>query len=63
MPPGEHLHLHWHIWEPKLSDQELDRLVDFIGALTDQSFLPAIPPALPSGLPLPAELNLHGERS
>jgi len=63
VPPGEHLHLHWHIWEPKLSDQELDRLVDFIGALTDQSFLPAIPPALPSGLPLPAELNLHGERS
>jgi len=63
VPPGEHLQLHWHIWEPKLSDRELDRLVDFIGALTDESFLPATPSALPSGLPLPAELNLHGESS
>ncbi|MFO1466169.1 MAG: cytochrome c peroxidase [Steroidobacteraceae bacterium] len=63
VPPGEHLQLHWHIWEPKLSDHELDRLVDFIGALSDESFLPATPDALPSGLPLPAELKRDGEHS
>lgn len=61
IPRGENLHVHWHIWEPKLSDQELDRLVDFIGTLTDQSFLPQTPAALPSGLPLPLELTRVGE--
>lgn len=53
VPRGEHLLLHWHIWEPRLSDQELDRLVDFLGALTDESFRPAAPAAVPSGLPVP----------
>ncbi len=53
VPAGEKLRLHWHIWEPKLADQELDRLVDFLGALTDESFRPAIPTAVPSGLPVP----------
>lgn len=61
VPAGEHLTLHWHIWEPKLSAAELDRLVDFIGALTDESFLPTTPAALPSGLPLPHE-STSGER-
>lgn len=42
--------LHWHIWEPKLTDNELDRLVDFMQALTDESFTPAIPERVPSGL-------------
>jgi cytochrome c peroxidase len=42
--------LHWHIWEPKLTDAELDRLVDFMQALTDESFTPAIPDRVPSGL-------------
>lgn len=53
VPPGEQLRLHWHIWEPKLSDQELDRLVDFLGTLTDESFRPATPSAVPSGLAVP----------
>jgi cytochrome c peroxidase len=53
VPRGEHLRIHWHIWEPRLSDQELDRLVDFLGALTDESFRPAIPAVVPSGLPVP----------
>lgn len=52
VPEGETLSIHWHIWEPKLSDNELDRLVDFLGTLTDQSFMPVIPEAVPSGLPL-----------
>ena len=50
--PGNDLYLHWHIWEPQLSEQELDRLVDFLGALTDESFLPATPRRVPSGLPV-----------
>ena len=62
VPKGENLRLHWHIWEPQLSGVELDRLVDFIGALTDESFLPTTPAALPSGLPLPLGSTL-GEHS
>jgi cytochrome c peroxidase len=50
VPQGEDLKLHWHIWDPQLSDDELDRLVDFLGALTDQAFMPEIPARLPSGL-------------
>jgi len=46
------LTLHWHIWDPKLSDHELDRLVDFLLTLDDESFTPRIPDVLPSGLPI-----------
>ncbi|HSB96350.1 MAG TPA: cytochrome c peroxidase, partial [Spongiibacteraceae bacterium] len=53
VPPGEKLTIHWHIWEPNLSAREIDRLVDFLGALTDESFKPERPRALPSGLPVP----------
>jgi cytochrome c peroxidase len=42
--------VHWHIWEPDLSDDELDRLVDFLATLTDERFKPQIPPNVPSGL-------------
>ena len=50
VPKGEDLRLHWHIWNPELTDDELDRLVDFLQTLTDQAFLPEIPKHLPSGL-------------
>jgi cytochrome c peroxidase len=50
VPKGEKLQLHWHIWEPHLSATELDRLVDFLQTLTDESFRPATPTAVPSGL-------------
>ncbi|HME37672.1 MAG TPA: cytochrome c peroxidase [Steroidobacteraceae bacterium] len=53
VPSGEKLQLHWHIWEPKLSAGELDRLVDFLDALTDESFRPTAPTGVPSGLPIP----------
>ena len=43
--------VHWHIWEPNLTDAELDRLVDFLATLTDESFKPPVPEAVPSGLP------------
>lgn len=52
VPKNEQLILHWHIWEPNLTDNELDRLVDFMNTLTDESFLPQIPLEVPSGLPV-----------
>ncbi|CAH0990595.1 hypothetical protein SIN8267_00689 [Sinobacterium norvegicum] len=52
VPAGEELSIHWHIWEPKLTDQELDRVVDFLHTLTDESFKPVVPQQLPSGLQL-----------
>jgi len=50
VPEDEDLIIHWHIWEPGLSDYELDRLVDFLKTLTDETFTPRIPETLPSGL-------------
>jgi cytochrome c peroxidase len=50
VPEGEELKIHWHIWEPRLTDNELDRLVDFMRTLTDESFKPREPSRLPSGL-------------
>ncbi|MBT4519540.1 MAG: cytochrome-c peroxidase [Halieaceae bacterium] len=50
VPKGINMHLHWHIWEPNLSEYELDRLVDFLGTLTDEAFTPQVPERVPSGL-------------
>jgi len=50
VPEGVDLHLHWHMTSPDLTDYELDRLVDFMGALTDESLKPQIPDSVPSGL-------------
>ena len=50
VPEGVELHIHWHIWDPELSDAEIDRVVDFLGTLTDERFLPEIPARVPSGL-------------
>jgi cytochrome c peroxidase len=50
VPDGVDMQLHWHIWEPDLTDDEIDRIVDFLGALTDESFKPRIPASVPSGL-------------
>jgi cytochrome c peroxidase len=33
-----------------LTDTEVDRIVDFLGALTDETFLPQTPARVPSGL-------------
>lgn len=46
----ERLHIHWHIWEPELTAYEIDRLVDFVKTLTDESFMPQTPNTLPSGI-------------
>jgi cytochrome c peroxidase len=50
VPASEELKIHWHIWEPELSASELDRLVDFLETLTDESFKPEVPRTLPSGM-------------
>lgn len=60
VPEGEHLSLHWHIWEPNLSDHELDLLVAFLKTLTDQSFMPVLPRKVPSGLaPVATDIFTH----
>ncbi len=55
VPKDMYLYLHWHISDPKLTDTEVDRIVDFLGALTDETFLPRTPARVPSGLPLRGE--------
>ncbi|HEV8443306.1 MAG TPA: cytochrome c peroxidase [Steroidobacteraceae bacterium] len=50
VPKDMHLYLHWHISDPHLTDAEVDRIVDFLGALTDETFLPQVPARVPSGL-------------
>lgn len=52
VPKDEHLILHWHITEPNLTDGELDRLVDFLKTLTDESFKPIRPALIPSTMSL-----------
>ncbi len=49
-PKDMHLYLHWHISDPKLTDVEVDRVVDFLGTLTDETFVPRTPARVPSGL-------------
>ncbi len=51
VPKGVDLHLHWHISSPNLSEYELDRLVDFLATLSDDSLKPEVPAQLPSGMP------------
>lgn len=58
VPPNEKLHVHWHIWEPRLSDYEMDRLVDFLRTLTDESFKPRTPEQLPSGKETEVNISL-----
>ena len=52
VPEDEILYINWHVWEPDLKDEELDRLVDFLKTLNDESFMPRTPERVPSGLPL-----------
>lgn len=52
VPEGESVMIHWHIWEPRLTDTEITSLAKFMGALTDEAFMPEIPKVVPSGLPV-----------
>lgn len=57
VPEGVQMQIHWHIWEPNLSEQEIQDIVAFLGALTDESLMPEVPAALPSGLMSLASVN------
>jgi len=60
VPEGVEMQLHWHIWEPGLSSDELDLLVVFLQTLTDETFMPATPERVPSGLtPVTHNKNLQ----
>ena len=50
VPETESLMIHWHIWEPKLTDAEISLLETFMTTLTDEAFMPEIPAEVPSGL-------------
>jgi cytochrome c peroxidase len=50
VPEGVNMQLHWHIWEPDLTDRELDLIVTFMKTLTDETFKPRTPALVPSGL-------------
>ena len=52
VPEGVQMQLHWHIWEPRLTDHELDLIVAFMRTLTDETFVPEVPLTVPSGLPV-----------
>ena len=62
VPENVDLHLHWHISSPNLSADELARLVDFLGTLTDESLTPDIPARLPSGLDPFAAIHAHKQQ-
>jgi cytochrome c peroxidase len=53
VPSTEHLQLHWNIHGEGLglSPAQVRALCAFLRALTDESLIPEIPPAVPSGLP------------
>lgn len=54
VPPEEHILLHWLMLSggPRLSESDLDALTAFIETLTDETAAPAVPRAVPSGLPV-----------
>lgn len=52
LPDDLDLQLHWHIWDPQLSEHEIDLIVTFLATLTDESLMPVIPDRVPSGLPV-----------
>ncbi|SET62193.1 cytochrome-c peroxidase [Thalassotalea agarivorans] len=56
VPEDMTLYIHWHITSPELTEDEVDAIVAFLGALTDESLTPRIPDTLPSGLP-PVDSN------
>ena len=52
VPEDESLMIHWHIWEPRLTEAEITSLAAFMRTLTDEAFLPETPDVVPSGLPV-----------
>jgi cytochrome c peroxidase len=56
VPPGIDVQVHWHLamTQPLLSEHDVNAIVAFLQALTDESLLPKVPVAVPSGLPVRA---------
>lgn len=54
LPRGEKQAIHWHVHmlSRKLDRQDERAIVAFLGALEDESLLPEVPLAVPSGLPV-----------
>ena len=54
LPAGEKQAIHWHVHmlAPKLDRADVRAIVAFLGALEDESLMPEIPRAVPSGLPV-----------
>lgn len=59
VPAGADVQLHWHIHMQKaeLSADDVTDVLEFLNALTDTSMAPAIPIAVPSGLPVVPRLH------
>lgn len=59
VPAGADVQLHWHIHMQKaeLSADDVTDVLEFLNALTDTSMAPAIPVAVPSGLPVVPRLH------
>lgn len=54
LPRGEKQPLHWHVhmMSARLSSEDVDAIVSFLGALEDESMTPEVPAVVPSGLPV-----------
>ncbi|MGR3761112.1 cytochrome-c peroxidase [Roseobacteraceae bacterium NS-SX3] len=60
-PAEQKLRIHWHVHMtkgPQLSAADMADIAAFLGALEDETAMPAIPESVPSGLPLVPELSL-----
>ena len=65
-PEGQKLKIHWHVHMtkgPQLSDQDVADILAFLGALEDETKLPAVPATLPSGLQPVPELLVKQEKA
>jgi len=53
LPAGLQLKIHWHVHmkQPELSEEDVVAVAAFLRTLTDETLSPAIPAAVPSGLP------------
>jgi cytochrome c peroxidase len=52
------LRLHWHLVDPNLTSAEVQDLAAFLNTLTDETALPKIPNHLPSGHPVPRNVQV-----
>jgi len=58
LPKGERVLVHWMIFRgPKWTEYDVDALVAFLEALSDESLMPTIPTVVPSGLPVVQRLR------